>query len=123
VTPTATRASLAPPRETAEGWRGLEAFLAYLGTRGSLFEPPRPAQAGRRPSGLTFKKVAFVSSLLPFVSPFYDLKESGSAHPGILTAPAPTNVNVGSPKHVSASLLRAPSPCSRAHGVGPAAGG
>ena len=58
MTATATRASLAPPRETAEGWRGLEAFLAYLGTRGSPFEPPRPAQAGCRLSSLTSKNVA-----------------------------------------------------------------
>ena len=73
MTATADQASLAPPRETAEGWRGLEAFLAYLGTRRSPFEPPRPAQAGCRLSRLTSKNVAFVSNLLPFVSPSYDL--------------------------------------------------
>ena len=72
MTPTATRASLAPPRETADGWRGLEAFLAYLGTRGSPFDAPRPAPAGRRPSRVTSKHVAFVRRVRSGVSPLYD---------------------------------------------------
>jgi hypothetical protein len=73
VTATADQASLAPPRETAEGWRGLEAFLVYLGRGGHRSSCLDQPQAGPRPSRSTSKTVALVSSSMPFVCPFCDL--------------------------------------------------